>query len=87
MEPRVAVAAETTAIEPGNEAVDVVESLEATTVEETEPEVVEVQAKEIVDTTAELLGRATGKRRTRTTTTAKAAPKKRRTRQSQVASR
>jgi uncharacterized LabA/DUF88 family protein len=87
MEPRVAVASETTAIEPGNAAEDVVESVEATTVEETEPEVVDVQSKEIVDTTAELLGRATGKRRTRTTSTAKSAPKKRRTRQSQVASR
>jgi hypothetical protein len=87
MEPRVAVVSETTAIEPGNAAEDVVESVEATTVEETEPEVVDVQSKEIVDTTAELLGRATGKRRTRATSTAKASPKKRRTRQSQVASR
>jgi len=80
-EPRVAVAPETNAIEPGNAAEDVVESVEATTVDETEPEVVEVQAREIVDTTAELLGRATGKRRARSTAGSKAAPKKRRTRQ------
>ena len=87
MESRVEVAPETSAVEPGNAAEDIVESVEATTVEETEPEVVEIQAREIVDTTAELLGRATGKRRTRTTAPAKAAPRKRRTRQSQVASR
>ena len=87
MEPRVEVAPETSAVEPGNAAEDIVESVEATTVEETEPEVVEIQAREIVDTTAELLGRATGKRRSRATSPAKPAPKKRRTRQSQVASR
>jgi uncharacterized LabA/DUF88 family protein len=79
-EPQVEVAPERQAVEPGNQAEEVVESVEATTVDEAEPEIVEVQPKEIVDTTAEVLGRATGKRRARTSTS-KAAPKKRRTRQ------
>jgi uncharacterized LabA/DUF88 family protein len=80
-EPRVEVAAERQVVEPGNQAEDVVESVEATTVDEAEPEIVEVQPKEIVDTTAEVLGRASGKRRSRSTAGTKAAPKKRRTRQ------
>jgi uncharacterized LabA/DUF88 family protein len=82
------VAPEPITIEPGNAAVDVVEPVISASADEDEPEVVEVQAKEIVDTTAELLGRATGKRRARTTSTAKtAAPRKRRTKQSHAESR
>jgi uncharacterized LabA/DUF88 family protein len=80
-EPRVEVAPERQVVEPGNQAEEVVESVEATTVDEAEPEIVEVQPKEIVDTTAEVLGRASGKRRSRSTAGTKAAPKKRRTRQ------
>ena len=89
-EPRVEAAPERQVVEPGNQAEEVVESVEATTMEEAEvePDVVEVQPKEIVDTTAEVLGRATGKRRSRSAAGTKtAAPRKRRTRQSQVTSR
>ena len=83
VESRPEAAQEAPIVEPGNVAEDVVESVEATTVDDAEPEIVEVQAKEIVDTTAELLGRATGKRRSRSTAGTKtAAPRKRRTRQS-----
>ena len=77
-ESRVEVVQDTFAIEPGNVAEEVVERVEAAPADDNEPEVVEVQAKEIVDTTAELLGRATGKRRPRATGLSKAAPKKRR---------
>jgi uncharacterized LabA/DUF88 family protein len=84
-EPRVESEPEAAIAEPGNVAEHVVESVEATAVEEAdvEPEVVEIQPREIVDTTAEVLGRATGRRRSRTTAGTKtAAPKKRRARQS-----
>src|SRR5262245_19221679 len=86
-ETRVEAEPEAAIAEPGNVAEQAVESVEATAVEEVEvePDVIEVQPKEIVDTTAEVLGRATGKRRARTSTP-KAAPKKRRTRQSQASS-
>ncbi len=87
-ESRAEVVQDTIAVEPGNVAEEVVERVEAAPADDGEPEVVEVQAREIVDTTAELLGRATGKRRSRSAAGARAAaPRKRRTLKSQVSSR